>query len=87
MVKYDYVPRQKIQEGIFSLSGQKASIVGYVFNDFPETYSEYGYGRYGYGRYGYGKYGYGKYGYGKYGSPGERDENYGYENVENEQES
>lgn len=92
VVKYDYVPRQKIQEGIFSLSGQKASIVGYVFNDFPETYSEYGYGRYGYGRYGYGKYGYGKYGYGKYGygkygSPGEGDESYGYENVENEQES
>ena len=63
--------------------------MGYVVNDFPETYSEYGYGygRYGYGKYGYGKYGYGKYGYGKYGSPGERDENYGYENVENEQES
>lgn len=74
VVKYDDVPRQKIQEGISFLGGQKAPFIGYVFNNFPEGPSEYGYGRYGYGKYGYGKYGYGKYGRGRYGYGG-----YGYE--------
>lgn len=63
-VKYDYVPQQRILEGFSSLGGSGAPILGYVFNDYPEASSEYGYGRYGYGRYGYG---YRKYGYGKYG--------------------
>ena len=63
-VKYDYVPQQRILEGFSSLGGSGAPILGYVFNDYPEASSEYGYGRYGYGRYGYG---YRKYGYEKYG--------------------
>ena len=68
VVKYDYVPHQKIQEGIAFLGGQKTPFIGYIFNDFSERSGEYSYGRYGYGRYGYGKYGYGTYGHRKYGS-------------------
>lgn len=73
VVKYDEVPRQKIQEGLSFLGEQRTPIIGYVFNNYPEGPSEYGYGRYGYGKYGYGKYGYGKYGRGRYGYGG-----YGY---------
>ena len=63
VIRYDTVPQNRIQEGLSSLSGRRASFAGYVFNNCPETGGVYGYGRYGYG---YGKYGYGKYGYGKY---------------------
>lgn len=62
VVKYDTVPQRDIRAGFSSLSGRKASFLGYVFNDFPEAVSEYGYGRYRYGS--YGNYGYRKYGYG-----------------------
>lgn len=64
VVKYDYVPQRQIWECFSSLRGRKAEILGYVFNEYPEAASEYGYGRYGYGRYGYG---YRKYGYQHYG--------------------
>ena len=64
VVKYDFVPQRRIWEGLSFLGGRSARILGYVFNSYPESVSEYGYGRYGYGRYGYGRYGYGKYGYG-----------------------
>ncbi len=73
VVRYDFVPQQKIWEGISSLRGRNARFLGYVFNDYPESVSEYGYGRYGgYGNYGYRKYGYGGYGYGssRYGRDG-----------------
>ena len=63
VVKYDCVSRGKIREGISSLQGRNAVFLGYAFNEYPESSSEYGYGRYGYGAYGQGKYGYG-YGYG-----------------------
>ena len=64
VVKYDAVPQREIRTGFLSLSGRSAAFLGYVFNDYPEAVSEYGYGRYGYG---YGSYGYGSYGYRKYG--------------------
>ena len=62
VVKYDFIPQRRIWEGLSFLGGRSARILGYVFNSYPESVSEYGYGRYGYGR--YGRYGYGKYGYG-----------------------
>ena len=64
VVKHDLIPQRRIWEGLSFLGGRNAKILGYVFNCYPESVSEYGYGRYGYGRYGYGRYGYGKYGYG-----------------------
>lgn len=69
VVKYDFVPQQKILEGLSALRGKRAAFLGYAFNCYPESSSEYGYGRYGYGgygRYGYGGYGRKKYGYDKY---------------------
>lgn len=67
VVKYDYVPQRDIWTGFSSLQGRDAAFLGYVFNSYPESVSEYGYGRYGYGygNYGYRKYGYG-HGYGRY---------------------
>lgn len=65
LVRYDFVQRRKILDGISALEGSGAEILGYVFNCVPihrGGYGYYGYGRYGYGY--YGKYGYGKYGYG-----------------------
>ena len=62
VVKYDFIPQRRIWEGLSFLGGRSARILGYVFNSYPDSVSEYGYGRYGYGR--YGRYGYGKYGYG-----------------------
>lgn len=59
VVKYDFMPQQRIREGLSALQGKKAGFLGYVFNGYPEASGEYGYGRYGYG---YRKYGYGKYG-------------------------
>ena len=64
VVKHDAVPQRKLKEGFSSFRGRKASFLGYVFNFYPESISEYGYGRYGYGSYGYGRYGYGGKGYG-----------------------
>ena len=64
VVKYDTIPQKKIWEGISFLRGRKAKFLGYVFNNYPESAGEYGYGRYGYGKYGSGKYGYGRYGSG-----------------------
>ena len=66
VVKYDSVPQREIRAGFTSLSGRNTAFLGYVFNEYPESASEYGYGRYGYGSYGYRKYGYG-HGYGSYG--------------------
>lgn len=68
VVKYDCVSQAKIREGISSLQGRNAVFLGYVFNEYPESSSEYGYGRYGYGAYGYGAYGYGAYGHGASGN-------------------
>lgn len=65
VVKYDEAPQREIRTGFLSLSGKNAPFLGYVFNDYPESVSEYGYGRYGYENYGYRKYGYG-HGYGEY---------------------
>ncbi len=74
VVKYDSVPQREIRAGFSSLGGRNTSFLGYVFNEYPESASEYGYGRYGYGNYGYGGYGYRRYGYGHgYGSYGERE--------------
>lgn len=65
-VKYDFMPRRKIKEGLSFLRNGKAKILGYVFTQYPQGGGgSYGYGRYGYGRYGYGRYGYGNYGYGR----------------------
>lgn len=58
VIKHDYAAQRKIREGISSLQGENAVFTGYIFNDYPETAGQYGYGRYGYG-YGYNKYGYG----------------------------
>lgn len=63
IVKYDYVPQREVQTGFSFLQGRGAAFLGYVFNDYPESSSEYGYGKYGYGTYGYGRYGYRKYEY------------------------
>lgn len=71
VVKYDFLPRQKIREGLSVLRGRRAPVIGYVFNGFPESVSECGYGRYGYGKYGYG---YRKYGYSHYGTDGEQEQ-------------
>lgn len=68
VVKYDRLPLHKVRDGLKTIGGQKTDVIGYVFNDCPETSAGYGYGRYGYGKYGYGRYGYGRYSYGKYGS-------------------
>lgn len=65
VVRYDTVTKSNVSEALSMLDGRKASVVGYVLNDYPQSISGYGYG---YGRYGYGRYGYGKYGYGSYGS-------------------
>ncbi len=75
VVKYDMVPQREILTSVSSLSDRKAAFLGYVFNEYPESVSEYGYGKYGYGKYGYGKYGYGKYGYGSYSYGGGYSEN------------
>lgn len=64
VVKYDFIPQRRIWEGLSFLGDRNTKILGYVFNCYPESVSEYSYGRYGYGRYGYGRYGNGKYGYG-----------------------
>lgn len=63
VVKYDFVPQQEIREGLSGLRGRKAAVLGYAFNSYPESSSEYGYGRYGYGGYGYRRYGYDRYRY------------------------
>ena len=85
VVKYDFIPQRRIWEGLSFLGGRNARILGYVFNCYPESVSEYGYGRYGYGRYGYGRYGYGKYGYGNgsYRQSDEQDTVYEGEEAEN----
>lgn len=63
VVKYDFVSQQGIREGLTALQGKKTPVLGYVFNQYPESSSEYGYGRYGYGGYGYSRYGYDRYRY------------------------
>jgi len=57
VVKYDCVPQRRIWEGISFLGGHNAKFLGYVFNHYPESVSEYGYGKYGYKKYGYQFYG------------------------------
>lgn len=56
VVKYDYVPQNKVREGLSFLEERKANFLGYVFNEYPQSIKSYGYGKYG--AYGYG-YGYG----------------------------
>lgn len=76
VVKHDFASQQKIWEGISSLRGRKAAFLGYVFNDYPESVSEYGYGRYGgYGNYGYRKNRY-RYGYGQEAPTGEENKDH-----------
>ena len=76
VVKHDFASQQKIWEGISSLRGRKAAFLGYVFNDYPESVSEYGYGRYGgYGNYGYRKNRY-RYGYGQEAPAGEENKDH-----------
>lgn len=60
VVKHDYMPSQKIQEGLSLLKDDRC-IMGYIFNVYSQFTPDYGYGRYGYG---YSRYGYGHYGYG-----------------------
>lgn len=48
VVKYDFVPRQKIQEGL-SLLKDDNCVMGYVFNFYTHNMHDYGYGKYGYG--------------------------------------
>ena len=43
VVKYDEAPQREIRTGFLSLSGKNAPFLGYVFNDYPESASEYGY--------------------------------------------
>lgn len=47
VLKYDFLPKQKIQEGIASLGGSRKRFLGYVFNQCPQKPNEYGYSRYG----------------------------------------
>lgn len=47
VLKYDFLPKQKIQEGIASLGGSRKRFLGYVFNQCPQRSNEYGYSRYG----------------------------------------
>ena len=66
VVRPDYVPRNRLLDGLQSLHSKGATFSGFVFNGVQRSRrTSYGYGYgYGYGKYGYG-YGYGKYGYGK----------------------
>lgn len=59
VVKYDYMPHQKIQEGL-SLLNDDTCIMGYLFNVYSKKSPDYGYGKYGYGYSGYRKYSYGE---------------------------
>lgn len=60
VVKYDYMPHQKIQEGLSMLKNDNC-LMGYVFNVYTKKTPDYGSGKYSYG---YNNYGYGKYNYG-----------------------
>lgn len=57
VVRYDAVMKSEMTEALSMLDSRQASVLGYVFNAYPQTSSHYGYGRYGYGKYGYGGYG------------------------------
>lgn len=59
VIRYDQVTTSDVSSALSLLDNRKASVLGYIFNDYPQTSGSYGYG---YGRYGYGKYGYGSYG-------------------------
>lgn len=59
VVKYDYMPHQKIQEGL-SLLNDDNCLMGYLFNVYSKKSPDYGYGKYGYGYSGYRKYSYGE---------------------------
>lgn len=48
VLKYDFLPKQKIQEGLSFLREDDAQFLGYVFNQCPQKPNEYGYSRYGY---------------------------------------
>ena len=61
VVRYDRVTASEVSAALSLLDNRKAAVLGYIFNNYPQTHGGYGYG---YGRYGYG----GKYGYGSYGS-------------------
>lgn len=69
VVRHDTVTKGNVAEALSMLDGRKATVVGYVLNDYPQSMSSYGYG---YGRYGYGKYGYKAYG-SKYGESAEEE--------------
>ena len=61
VVRYDRVTASEVSAALSLLDNRKAAVLGYIFNNYPQTNGGYGYG---YGRYGYGS----KYGYGSYGS-------------------
>ena len=69
VVRHDTVTKGNVAEALSMLDGRKATVVGYLLNDYPQSMSSYGYG---YGRYGYGKYGYKAYG-SKYGELAEEE--------------
>ena len=52
VVKYDFLPYQKIQNGL-SILKEDCCFMGYVFNIYTKKSSEYGHHSYGYNRYGY----------------------------------
>ncbi len=61
VVRYDFIQRRRVLDGLTELEGVHAKLIGYAFNGIKVSHSGYGYG-YGYS-YGYGyRYGYGRYG-------------------------
>lgn len=52
VVKYDFLPYQKIQNGL-SILKEDCCFMGYVFNIYTKKSSEYGHYSYGHNRYGY----------------------------------
>lgn len=57
VVRYDTVTKNNVAEALSMLDSRRADVIGYVFNAYPQSSRNYGYGRYGYGKYGYGAYG------------------------------
>ncbi|MFR7845607.1 MAG: tyrosine-protein kinase family protein, partial [Thomasclavelia spiroformis] len=54
VVKYDFLPYQKIQNGL-SILKEDCCFMGYVFNIYTKKSSEYGHYSYGYNQYRYSK--------------------------------
>ncbi len=61
VVRQDYASKDKIIEGIESLTESGTPIIGCILNNAEYGIIGYGYGGYYYGRYSYNRYGYGKY--------------------------